>query len=543
MKKRHFFQISILFLSLILGHFTDVLALPPSPPSVFYGEIHFMPDDGEPIPGDYVYAYVPDIETPVAETQITTNGTNLSYSIKVPADDVSTVEVKEGGNLGDEVTFKIAGRIVAKGTWNSTITQNIVFHPPKVDAGGPYETVIDKLITLFDTYADWKMDDSFTFDWDLFDNDGVFECEGHNPQISYSIPGIKEIILRVTDAQGGEGIAATTITVKENASIILSNLSQTYDGTPKTVNVTTVPEGLPVNVTYNGSDNAPIEAGSYEVIATVVDDIYQGSTYDTLVISPAPVEITLSNLDQDYDGYPKPVSITMVPTGLAYTVTYDGLTDPPSATGAYPVVVTINEKNYQGSASDTLVIRETQNITLVPGWNLVSLNLHPYPSLASSAVLNSIEGNYDLVYAWDGTGAHSTSGHWLSYDNVEMSPDTLTEINELFGIWVHSTAIENQTLSVKGFIPVQTSIELSTAANGWNLVSFPSSAPMAPEDAFIGIASHIGLVFEYEASNSSQPWKVYDPGAPDYVNDIDLLTPNYGYWMFVDANVTWNLSY
>src|SRR5204863_359024 len=62
------------------------------------------------------------------------------------------------------------------------------------------------------------------------------------------------------------------------AAVTLSNLSQTYDGTAKSVSATTTPPGLPVVVTYNGSTNAPTNASSYIVIGTINDQYYQGSS-------------------------------------------------------------------------------------------------------------------------------------------------------------------------------------------------------------------------------------------------------------------------
>jgi len=76
---------------------------------------------------------------------------------------------------------------------------------------------------------------------------------------------------------------------KSPATVILSNLSQMYDGTAKTVKATTTPAGLTVDVTYNGSAIEPIDAGGYTVIGTVNNPYYEGSATNTLVIAdPAP---------------------------------------------------------------------------------------------------------------------------------------------------------------------------------------------------------------------------------------------------------------
>ena len=74
---------------------------------------------------------------------------------------------------------------------------------------------------------------------------------------------------------------------KATASVTLSGLAQTYDGTARTVTATTVPEGQPVVITYDGLDFAPTNAGSYAVAATIQSAIYQGATNGTLTVAKA----------------------------------------------------------------------------------------------------------------------------------------------------------------------------------------------------------------------------------------------------------------
>ncbi|MEI6675049.1 MAG: MBG domain-containing protein [Verrucomicrobiota bacterium] len=76
------------------------------------------------------------------------------------------------------------------------------------------------------------------------------------------------------------------LTVAEaTATVTLSHLAATYDGTAKPATATTTPTGLAVNLTYNGSPAPPTNAGYYTVVATVVDINYQGQATATLVIS------------------------------------------------------------------------------------------------------------------------------------------------------------------------------------------------------------------------------------------------------------------
>jgi hypothetical protein len=139
-------------------------------------------------------------------------------------------------------------------------------------------------------------------------------------------------------------------------SITLSNLTQTYDGAPKPVSVTTIPAGLGCNVSYSGVSTAPINAGTYTVVAAITATNYSGSVTNTLVIAKANTTVNLGDLTQTFDGTPKPVTVTTVPAGLAVVVTYNGSTSAPTKDGTYQVLATVNDLNCAGSANGTLTI-------------------------------------------------------------------------------------------------------------------------------------------------------------------------------------------
>ena len=183
----------------------------------------------------------------------------------------------------------------------------------------------------------------------------------------------------------------------------------------------------------------------------------------------------------------------------------------------------------------------THSIALQQGWNLVSFNVHPADTEVET-VLSSISGRYDLVYAWDASGANASSGNWLKADTVPYSPDTLTTLDETMGFWLHMTAAD--TLDVTGTMPDTTSIPLSVNAGGWNLVGYPSSVnrnlPGALTDN--GVGTDFSLVYAYHAGEADM-WKLFDRSAPLYANDLKQLTPGWGYWVKVSADKTWNVSY
>ncbi len=82
---------------------------------------------------------------------------------------------------------------------------------------------------------------------------------------------------------------------KLKATVMLNNLSQTYDGSPRVVTATTNPAGLRVVVTYDASTTAPVNAGSYLVKAEIDDPEFEGSVTDTLTVAKATPTISWDN--------------------------------------------------------------------------------------------------------------------------------------------------------------------------------------------------------------------------------------------------------
>lgn len=77
----------------------------------------------------------------------------------------------------------------------------------------------------------------------------------------------------------------TVNVVKATATINITNSTQQYDGTPKAVTITTIPENLIVDVTYNGSSAIPANVGTYNVVAVINDSNYKGTQTASLQIS------------------------------------------------------------------------------------------------------------------------------------------------------------------------------------------------------------------------------------------------------------------
>jgi probable HAF family extracellular repeat protein len=98
----------------------------------------------------------------------------------------------------------------------------------------------------------------------------------------------------------GSSSTGTLTVSKATASITLGNLTQIYDGNPKSATATTNPAGLSgVSISYsqNGSAVAsPTNVGSYSVLATLTNTNYQAAdAIGTLVISKGTPVISWNN--------------------------------------------------------------------------------------------------------------------------------------------------------------------------------------------------------------------------------------------------------
>lgn len=211
-----------------------------------------------------------------------------------------------------------------------------------------------------------------------------------------------------------EDVSRTFTVTKATATVSLAPLAQTYNGSARTVTATTNPPSLPVTITYDNSPTAPINAGNYPVIGTINHSIYQGSKSETLVVAKAPATVTLSGLNQVYDGGPKPVGVTTTPGGLSFSLTYNGSATVPSNAGTYPVVATITAPNHQGSASGSLVISQaSQTITFPPLADAVATDV------ITLAATGGFSGNPVTYTVTEGPG-QITGGNQLSFTGAGL---------------------------------------------------------------------------------------------------------------------------
>ncbi|MEO6003302.1 MAG: MBG domain-containing protein [Opitutus sp.] len=239
--------------------------------------------------------------------------------------------------------------------------------------------------------------------------------------------GSYAVVAAIADTNYAGSTNATLVIAKATAGVSISNQSQTYDGVPKSVTVTTAPVGLSTVVTYNGSAAAPTNAGSYAVVATVSDVNYAGSISATLTIGKSTATITLGNLAQTYDGAPKSATATTSPVGLAVTITYDGSASSPTDAGSYAIAATLSDANYSGLANATLVIaKATAGVSITNTAQIYDGSAKPVSVTTVPAGL-SVAVTYDgIPTAPSGPGSYAVVASVLSENYAGSATGTLT---------------------------------------------------------------------------------------------------------------------
>ena len=160
------------------------------------------------------------------------------------------------------------------------------------------------------------------------------------------------------------------------------------------------------------------------------------------------------------------------------------------------------------------------------GWNLISLPLITKDTSIAS-VLSPISGNYSIVWAYN---ASDTADHWKKYDPATPFGNDLTTMEPGKGYWIMMTS--DDTLNVSGTMPAPIDIELWS---GWNLIGYNSLNPQTITDALSSINGNYSIVWEYNASDSTDHWKKYDPNTP-FGNDLANMESGKGYWIMMTTD-------
>ncbi|NCW27376.1 MAG: hypothetical protein EBV83_03625, partial [Verrucomicrobia bacterium] len=318
-----------------------------------------------------------------------------------------------------------------------------------------------------------------------------------------------------------------------SASVSLSGLSQTYDGSAKSVTVLTAPSALGTSVTYDGSTNPPTNAGSYTVIASVTDANYTGSTTNNLVIAKATPIISVAPTASAIS-YGQTLAASVLSGGTVSTLGSFGFTSPSTAPNA-------------GTAS--------QGVTFTPAdatnYNTATTSVSVTVNRASVTVTGVSGKNkvYDGTRAADVTGLAGLSGRVAGDGSLDVAL-----IGSLTFEFADANAGPNKPITVSGGtlsgpksgnyqLSYPTDLKADITAASLPTVTFTSPANLVYDrSAKVFTASATGpssLVLNYTGRNGTTYSNAAAPSqVGDYTVSATTSDGNYSGLQTLDFSIT-----
>ena len=377
--------------------------------------------------------------------------------------------------------------------------------------------------------------------------------------------GIYTVKATVDDANN-EGSATGTLAInKAQAGITVSGTSHTYDESAKEVTVTTDPAGLNVVVIYTDSEGtivaSPTEVGEYAVVATVDDGNYQGSTSVTLSI------VAASGGD---DPFGDPVTYTNIATTLIGQVTIDGTAARDGDVvaiyvgeelrGKQEVIVDegtawLNAQVHAAGGEETATFRVYEASTGITH-DKVGLRVEIKPDGVAGAfdepllirmdnvapeltLLGEAQVTIDQGTTYVDAGASATDN--VDGDltgEIEVSGEVDASVAGAYTLkYDVSDAAGNAAESVSRTVVVEktTVVQTLDLKVGWNLISFyVESDDMTPATVLGSVKDKLVQIKNLKNS--------YNPTLPAFINTLKRLNVKDGYWVKMDADVSFELE-
>jgi hypothetical protein len=297
------------------------------------------------------------------------------------------------------------------GTVNVTVAQATPIITPPFSASPIYkgQTLANSMISGFASvsgnfsFADPSIKPSATADHSV-----IFTPDSSNYK------KVEDLSVSVTVNESDKPAITSPVT----ASGVYSQSFQyeiTATNNPTAFSANNLPEGLSIDSSLGKISGTPTKTGIYDVALTITNTAGNSESTLKITVNKATSTVTLGSLSPTYDGTAKSATATTSPTiagnvtytykGISPTV-YDQSSTPPTQAGSYTVVGTINDTNYSGNATGTLVIAKgTPSVT-----NATATDIN-YGSALNSSTL---------------TGTKSTPGT-LAFTSPSTTPSAGTD--------------------------------------------------------------------------------------------------------------------
>jgi hypothetical protein len=160
------------------------------------------------------------------------------------------------------------------------------------------------------------------------------------------------------------------------------------------------------------------------------------------------------------------------------------------------------------------------NVSLNTNWNLVSWN-YELQSISPQNVFSDIMDNITVILGFEDEG--------LTYDPSLISYNNLTTVDNIHGYWIKMKQQDN--FYIKGnHVNPQTPVYLEA---GWNLISYLPQDADSLKNAMQSVLDNVIIIKSYD-----QGGLTYIPSLPDSINTLNIMLPNYGYWLRLKQNCT-----
>jgi len=147
--------------------------------------------------------------------------------------------------------------------------------------------------------------------------------------------------------------------VGENSTKLVRLLDP--NGFSESFSATGLPSGLSIRSATGEIYGAPVSAGNYTCQVTAQNFYGTSSKQVGIAVEKATASINIRS-DYYYTGDPITAVVSVVPEWAAYTVTYNGSAQKPINAGTYTVVVTVDDLDYTGTKTQTIVVVDARPI-------------------------------------------------------------------------------------------------------------------------------------------------------------------------------------
>ncbi|MBN1148944.1 MAG: hypothetical protein JXA78_16910, partial [Anaerolineales bacterium] len=185
----------------------------------------------------------------------------------------------------------------------------------------------------------------------------------------------------------------------------------------------------------------------------------------------------------------------------------------------------------QMEADEFYTLQAASLVPEPPPWSTVVGNAYRLSASQSAPDLSAAS----VSFAYLGGDVPEGEEDWLRvYFRAPLST-TWQVLPTALDVYYNTASAPSQG---EGLYALMSSLEIPLEAPGWNLFAYPVQATRPVSDALRSIEDYYGMVYGYKSTDASDPWKVYSPYVPSYVNDLYELEFGHGYWISVTQAIT-----